>query len=363
MKTADIVNRLAIKLPTFVDDFTTNHAVLSVTRSGTTVTVTTFDEHGLSVDSAVNIVGARTPITIDTIVRIGIMATLTTDTDHDATETIGFENVEIEGATEPEFNGTFKLLTVPNRRNIMFQVDDSGPLSATGSPLLVNGENIFNTYNGLQKVTAVPTTTTFEYETENDTLFTPASGVISAKERPRISAGVSYERILSSYTSQLDSDIWIFVVMEDAIAQKNRQITVDSTDNLQRTNYFEQRITQTLSLYLFIPSTTEIAARKARDKAEELFLPICRSILLLKFDSLLSEKFVNPLQFNGHGFHDYNSAFYVHRFTFEQTLQMAFEDTVGADDDVAFRDICLTMGVDVGTETIDTDIDLDDEPL
>lgn len=363
MRTSDIVNRLAIKLPTFVDDFTTNHDVLSITRFGTTVTVITFDDHNLSVGSAVNIVGARTPITITTIIRVGTMATLTTDADHDVTETIGFENVEIEGATESEFNGTFNILSVINRRNIIFQVEDSGPSSATGSPLLVNGENIFNTYNGLQEVTAVPTTTTFEYEVENGTLFTPASGVISAKERPRISAGVSYDRIMPAYTAQPDSNLWIFVVMDDALAQKNRQITVDSLDNLQRTHYFNQRITQGLSLYLFIPSTTEIVARKARDKAEELFLPICRSILLLKFDSLLSEKFVNPLQFNGHGFHEYNSSVYVHRYTFEQTIQMAVEDTVGADDDVAFRDICLTTGLDVGTETFDTDIDLDDEPL
>ena len=38
---------------------------------------------------------------------------------------------------------------------------------------------------------------------------------------------------------------------------------------------------------------------------------------------------------------------------------MSFEDTVGPDDDVAFRDIDLTIGLDVGTETFDTSIDLD----
>lgn len=151
--------------------------------------------------------------------------------------------------------------------------------------------------------------------------------------------------------------------MGDAIAQKNRNITVDSTDNIQRSQNFNQRITQSLSLYLFFPSTNEIAARQSRDRAEELLLPICQSILFARFDSLLSAKFVNPLQFSDHGFHDYNGAFYVHRFAFEETLQMTFEDTVGADPDVAFRDISMTMGLDVGTETFTTDIDLDDEPL
>lgn len=363
MRAADIVTQLAIKLPTLVDDFTLNYDVVSLVRSATTVTVTTTTAHNLSVGKAVNIVGARTPIEILSIDRNGIVATLITASDHDVTKTAGFENVEIEEVNESEFNGTFKLLSVSNRRTITFQVDDSGPISATGSHLLINGENIFNTYNGLQEITAVPSLTTFEYEVTNSNLFTPASGVIVAKTRPLISAAVSYDRILASYTKQIEDNIWLFVVMGNAIAQKNRQITVDSTDNIQRTHYFNQRITQVLSLYLFIPSTSEIAARQARDRAEELLLPICQSILFAKFDSLLSVRFVNPLQFNAHGFHDYNSAFYVHQYTFEETLQMTFEDTAGADDDVAFRDIEMTMGLDVGTETFETKIDLDDNPL
>lgn len=363
MRASDIVAQLSVKLPALVDDFTLNHDIVSLVRSGTTVTATTASAHNLSVGKAVNIVGARTPISIISIDRIGIIATLVTDADHDVTKTAGFENVEIEGATESEFNGVFKLLNATNRRSITFQVADSGPTSATGLPLLINGENIFNTYNGLHKITVVPSTVMFEYEVINSSLFTPASGVIVAKTTPLISAAVTYDRILSSYTQQVSEHIWLFVVMGDALAQKNRQITVDSTDNIQRTHFFNQRLTQVVSLYLFIPSTNEIAARQARDRAEELLLPLCQSILLKKFDSLLSAQFVNPLQLNSHGFHDYNTAFYVHRYTFEQTIQMSFDDTVGPDDDVAFRDIELTMGLDVGTETFDTDINLDDEPL
>jgi len=363
MRASDIVNQLAVKLPSLVDDFTKNSDVVSLTRSGTTVTVTTASDHSLSIGNSVNIVGARTPIIISSIDRVGIIATMVTASDHDITKTAGFENVEIEGATEPEFNGTFKLLSVPNRRIITFQVIDSGPLSATGSPLLINGENIFNTYNGLRQVTAVPSTVTFEYEVTNSGLFTPASGTISAKTTPLISSAVNFDRILSSYTKQVTDDTWLFVVMGDAIAHKNRNITVDSTDNLQRSHYFNQRITQALSLYLFIPATNEIASRQARDRAEELLLPICQSILFARFDSLLTARFVNPLQFDDHGFHSYNTSFYVHRYTFEETLQMTFEDTVGHDPDVAFRDISLTMGLDIGTETFTTDINLDDVPL
>jgi len=367
MRSSDIVAQLAIKLPTFVDDFTSNFSVSSLVRLNNTVTVTTTADHGLLVGKAVNIVGALTPIVIESIDRVGIQATLVTASPHDFTETIGFENVIIEGANESEFNGTFPVLSVPtgvaNRRTIRFQVADSGPIAATGSPLLLNGSNIFQGYNGLRLVTAVPSTTVFEYEITDTTLFSPASGAIFSKTSPRISSSVSFERILDAYTKQTVDNAWLFVVMGDGIAQKNRKINLDSTDNIQKTQFFDQRLTQTASLFLLLPTSSEIAARNARDRAEELLQAITKSILLSKFDTLFSNRFNNPLQFNEHGFQDYNGSFYVHRYTFEATIQMGFEDTVGADGDVAFRDICMTMGLDVGNETFDTNINLDVEPL
>ena len=362
MKSSDFVNQLALKLPSLVDDFTTNLSVISLTRSGTTVTATTASAHGLVVGKAVNIVGAKSPIVIGSIERNGIVATLITDTDHDMTEG-AFTEVEIEGATESEFNGVFPLLSVSNRRAISFKVSDAGPISVTGAPLLLNGESPLRSYNGLHQVTDVPTTDSFTYEITNNSVFTPASGDILAKILPRISASVGFDRILDAYTQQPQDEAWLFVVMGDGIANKNRKIDIDSTDNTQRSHYFEQRITQVVSLFLFIPTSAQIAGRKARDRAEELLRPICQSILFQRFDSLLSSGSFNPLQFNEHGFEAYNRAFYVHRYTFEATLQMSFEDTVGFDEDVAFRDIFLTMGLDVGTETFNTDIDLDDAPL
>ncbi len=363
MRASDFVEQLAIRLPSLADDFTTNNSVSSLTRVANTVTVVTTEDHNLAVGEAVNISGAFTPISISSIDRVGIVATLITDSDHDFTETIGFLTVEIEGATESEFNGSFKRLRVLNRRTITFQVDDSGPTSSTGSPLLLNGSSFLQSYNGLKAVLTVPTTTSFTYNIEDSTLFTPASGTIVARKKPRISAAVTYGRILQSYTKQQVKQLWLFIVMGDGIVQKNRRIEVDSTDNLQKMQFFNQRITQAVTLYLFSPTTDEIAARDARDRAEELLKPICQSILLSKFDTLLSCSLDNPLQFNEHGAHDYNTAFYVHRYTFEATLSMSFEDTVGPDEDVAFRDISMTIGLNVGTETFDTSIDLDDEPL
>lgn len=325
------------------------------------MTATTTAVHGLSAGKQVNITGAQTPITINSIDRVGIVATMVTDDDHDMTENAGFD-VQIDGATESEFNGTFKLLNVPNRRTIKFLVADSGPTSATGSLLLLNGSNPFQTYNGLREVTAVPTTTTFEYEVTDSTLFTPATGIIVAKTKPRVSAAVNFDRILEAYTKQKTDEAWLFVVMGDAVADKNRNIDTDSTDNIQRGNYFNQRLIQTVQLFVFLPTSRQIAARAARDRCEELLKPICNSVLTAKFPSLV-ENNNNPLMITGHGTQAYNTGFYAHLYAFEATLQLGPSDIFVPSDDVAFRDMDITIGLDVGAETFNTLIDLDDEPL
>lgn len=360
MKSNDIVNQIARVLPTLVDDFTTQIAIDSVTRVGTIATATTTAAHGLVVGKQANITGAQTPITITDIDRNGMIATLITDTDHDMTENAGF-NVQISGANEAEFNGTFVLLSVPNRRTLTFVIDDSGPVSATGLPLLLNGSSPLQSYNGLKLVEAVPTPTTFEYSVP-DNIFTPANGTIIAKTNPRVSTAVDFDRLVAAYTKQQPDEAWLFVVLGDALASKNRQIDVDSTDNLQIGHYFNQRIIQAVSVYVFLPASGEIGAADARDRCEELLKPICNSILGVRFPSLV-ENSNNPLMLTGHGLQAYNTAFYAHQYAYEATIQLGQSDVFVPEDDVAFRCIDMTMGLDVGTETFNTLIDLDDQPF
>lgn len=362
MRAKDIITQLTIKLPVLVDDFTDPFTVTSLTRSGTTVTVTTSAAHGLNVNRAVNITGAQTPITISTITRVGVLATMVTATDHDMTEG-EFTDVEIIGATEAEFNGTFTLQRVLNRRTITFIVADSGPTSATGSPLLLNGSSVLQSYNGLVGVTAVPSTTTFQYEITDSTLFTPASGTITAQTSPRISGAATSEKAVASYTKQKTDKAWLYVVMGDTIASKDRSLLIDGTANVQRTQFFKQYAAETVSLFAFIPSSDQISARKASDRARELLRPICQSILFAKFDSLLANGSYNALMFSEAGIEGYNDAFYIHRYTFEMQILFGIDDTIGADEDVAFRDISMSQGHNVGTGVIDSEIDLDDEPL
>ncbi len=359
MKAEAIVQQLALLLPAVTDKFTDNFSVSSLVRSSTTVTATTTVAHGRAVGQQANITGAQTPLTISSLTRLGVVGTLVTDNRHDLTEGVSL-TVEISGAVEAEFNGTFTILIVPNRKTVTFTMADSGATTATGTPLLLNGASALQTYNGLQQITAVPTTTTFEYEITDTTLFSPAAGTIEARTQPRISAHADAELLIKAYTTKPQDKLWAFVVLGDSVASKSRKINSDAVDNLQLGNEYRQQIIDPFSVYVFFPTSAEIGARESRDNAQDIYRPLCQSLLFSKIDSDLAVGAQNPIIFTDHGFFAYNQAFYVHVYNFQTVADLTFDDTVGHSLDVAFRDIEMTLGVDVGTGVMTADINLDD---
>ena len=360
MIASEIVNHLANTLPKLSDAFTGNFAVTSLTSAGTIATATTSANHGLNIGDQVYIRGAQTPIAISTLTRTGTIATVTTDADHDLTEYEG-ATVEIDGAVEPEFNGLFPLLTVDNRRVFTFTIADTGATNATGAPLLLNGFNVFDSYNGLREVSATPTTTSFEY-TLSQVLHSPASGSIEAGAMPRISSTVDIESAIRAYTKQPTGDAWLMVVLGDAVANRSRRTQIDSTDLIYSDQFYDQRLIQGVSFYVFYPCSETIAGSQARDVCEQLLRPICQSVLGKSFSSLV-EGTSNPLMLVGHGSEAYNGAVYIHRYDFEATLLMGASDIYQPDDSVAFRDIALDMCFAHGSQNITNNINLDDKPL
>ena len=367
MRAEEVILQLAKELPRFTDNFNNVISVISiVTGVQNEAIVTTDIAHGLSVGQGVVIKGSESPIIITKIERVLNIATVTTQSDHDVTQGTPTELI-IAGSPEPNFNGTKNILSpngVPNRRTIKIQVDDTGFALAEGG-FLLNGSNVFQSYNGVFGVASIISPTVFTYTMGQDAL-PDAQGTITISSNTRVSGAVSLSAALASYTRQ-DDKLWAFVVLGDAVASKNRAIESDATDNQQRQGSgadYRQQLIQEMAVYLFVPSANEIAGRKARDLAQSMFRPICRSILFHKFDSNLFVGKFNPLQFSGHGSEAFESgAIYIHQYSFTQVEELYFDDTVGFDDNVAFRDICFEMGVNVGTEQLTACIDLDDEPI
>lgn len=365
MKALELVSQLALLLPQLTDRLTDDVPVLSLTRAGTVVTALCAAPHGLKVGSAVVITGAVVPITISSFTRSGTVGTIVTASDHDLTSAIA-PTVQTSGAVEAEFNGTFTVLGIDNRRTIRVSMADAGPVTASGSPILRGGESQLRQYNSAYAVIEVPTATSFRFVNAVASLPNPV-GTIIARAKPRIAAVVEPQRALAAYTEKGLNQHWLFAVLEDVVASKDREISSDAVSNLQRGNFFRQQLIQPFTLYLFIPSDAEIGGRIARDEAEDLFRPICRSVVNSKLDSGLRVGRQGTVQFVSHGTFAYNTAVYVHAYAFQQVVDLTFEDTVGPDLDVAFREIVLTQFPDLeggtGLANLVSNIDLDDAPL
>lgn len=369
MRAADVVAQLAVLLPQRTDQFTGNVVVSSLTRAGTTMTAVTAVPHDMEDGDAVAIVGATTQITIGSLTRSGEVGTLVTDSDHDLTDGVN-PTITTSGAAESEFNGTFDVINVDNRRTVRFVMADAGATTATGSPILEDAESALRSYDSTFEVTTVPTPTSFTFEQPDTTLLDPApTASIEARTKPRISAGVNPERILAAYTKKEVDELWLFAVLGDVNASKSRAIRSDAIDNLMPGDNFRQQIIQSVTLYMFVPAERQIAAATARDDSEDLFQPICQSVLGSSFDSGLFVGEEGKLQFVGHGTWDYNTSVYVHQYAFQQVVDLYEQDTVGPDLDVAFRNIDMTStpelpsGQTEDTPVLTAIIDLDDVPL
>ena len=365
MKAADIVAQLAGRLPLLTDYFSTQIGISAISASGTTVTVTTSAAHPLEVGQNVYMKGAQYAIAISWFTRSGTVGTIETGEDHDLTLPIA-ETIETAGAAESEFNGTFETINVVNRRTLTVTMADSGAVFATGDRVLLDAASIYQRFGGLVEIATVADTTHFTYELAADIGSPyPAGGAgIEIKAAPRIGSALTIPRAMAGYTKQNALTVgWLCVVLGDVVASGDRNSRSDAVYEAVRGQY-EQKVLQPFTILLALPCASKVSAGDVRDTAEELLSPICRAVLGHPFDSQMDGGTYYPAVFRRHGFVDYTDAAYWHAFEFEQMASITFEDTVGPDDDVAFRDISLALSPDLGgTGTMEAAIDLDDTPL
>lgn len=348
MKAAPVVAQLSNLLPQFTSFFNESYTVQSLTRSGTTMTCRVTEQHGLAPGDPITITGADTPLAVSSFTRVDEIGTIVTTSPHDRTfpsnpYTDLSLTAEMSGAVEPEFNGTFTICGITNRNTIQVRMDDSGPLVSTGTLRLAASASSQQSYNHTFAIDRVDDPTSFTFAETNTALLDP-TGTIVAKGPTRVSAAASLERAVASYTQQQPGDAWMWVIIGDVTASKDRANLTDFVANLQPGNHFRQQIEQPVALYVFLPATDEIAGRVQRDDCEDIFAAIAKSLLGARFDSGMFAGENGSLQFLSHGTTDFNAGVvYVHEYLFSSTVELVFEDTVGPVADVAFRDIDLTV--------------------
>lgn len=363
MKAEDVVVQLRAILPRVTDLFSEKVSISSLTRSSTTVTAVTSTAHGLATGNTIIIGGALTPTDISSLTFTDGIATAITASNHDLTE--GWENtkpsdsaqIQITGAGESEYNGLNNLNSVLKRTKFTYEVTGTPASPATGSPQLLQQFNAG--YNGVHTITVVdPTTFTYEItQTPN----TPAQGTIEVHKTVRISRVLNIERALEAYTKKADNKLWGFVVLDDVIPSKDRQVESDATGIRGAGTDVHQRLLTPFSVFVFIPTTSEISGAAARDQIEDIRPFLYKALLGVRFDTSLQSETQYGIISEGDLFSAYNGAVYMHQFVFSTITDIIIEDTVDPDFNVAFRNIELNFLDEFDTVELSANVDLDEE--
>ena len=358
MKASDVIVQLAAALPSRTTLFSDTLAIASLSRAGSTVTATTAGAHPLVTGDSITVTGATSPNSITSLTSVGGVATAVTLDNHDLTE--GFQDtVTIIGADQSEYNGTLKLLTVPNRKTFTYSVSGTPTTPATGSIFLQ--ENKRASYNGRFIITVTsPTTFTYTIATEPGS---PAGGMPVAHTTIRISGAITPERAIEAYTKQQLSDLWAFVVVDDTDVNRDRALTNDANITLGIPGSNRIRLIENFSVYVIVSSTGSIAGREERDLMDDVATDMYASLAGVVLPSNLSCERRFIVAPNGDGFFAYAGSYYMHRFTFQTVKDIVTDDIFLPSDNVAFRDIQLTTLNDFENVLTDVTANLDDEPL
>lgn len=372
MKAQDIVNLLSKTIPKYTAAFSNSVNIDSIIPSGSTATVTTAVAHNMTDGQNIAILGADAPVQIASLSRVTTFATIETVQDHDLTlserdKINGGKTVTLSGATESEFNGTFSLLEVTNRRKIIIAVADSGATSISGSPLIddANG-GIFNGLFAIFNVTSI----TFDY-TLPVTYTLPAAGSAVAQASIRVGMVLDINQYLTdSYTASPVGEDHLIVQLGDVTRSKNKNETSDASDSSVSEYSYTPTFIQTFAVYIIQNMTNTLGGAEARDLVESVYIPaLFKALERVKLDTGFAFSQYRTTCTEHGVFHfgveeSKGKALYIHEVVFEQLAVLdKVSDTVAPDDDVAMRDVDYTISSDLGTGTLTANVDLDKEPI
>jgi len=271
--------------------------------------------------------------------------------------------VDIDGADQPEYNGVRPLIAVPNRRKFIYEITGNPSSPGTGAIFLRTGSNTRD-YNGRFEATVTsPTTFTYQITSMPES---PAQGAPLARVRNRISRSERLSRAADSYTRQPPGDYWAYVVLENPAPSQSRATVTDATARISIGTAFRQPRIEQFSVYVFAPTTDEIAAGLVRDTMPEVASILFKSLLGVKLPTAFSNHRHDGVIWSGEANVTDNPAYYIHQFVFETTVDITACDIIENEDSVAFRDIEIDyMSEFKSSDNIimQSDINLDEDPL
>ena len=369
-------------------------SIASITRVARTVTVTTSSPHNLFTGITLEIVGAdqqdyngehlirvtsatkftylilTNPVTPATTtgaltaeVNLAIGETVNNHAMRSTYSNFDLSEKEaqfyITGADQAGYNGLQTAVNILNRKQVTFSLSSEPVTPATGTIYLM--DNFERGYNGLHQIT-VTDTDKFTYAI-SETPETPAQTIstIYAKNNLRISAAVSQQRVLESYSRQSTDKYWLFATMGTSTISKDRKIENDATTTLMPGQSFRLLSIQSLSIYVVAPSSSSLSASAVSDSMIDVEVAIYKSLLGKHFTSPFAsdDKFYLTPVSNQNAYYD--TSVYIHEYSFETVGYITYYDTLLPTIDIVVP--FLRIDGDYNNNVLSTNINLDDNPV
>lgn len=243
----------------------------------------------------------------------GDVLRITTSEDHDLT--LGYTGqITLSGFTDSGLNNSFTLISVPSRNT--FEIEYSILPTLTGSEVLREEREIG--INGIFTVNMVIDVDTYEIDLTGKPVFYPGTvPVLNRIKSMRMSISIDSERANASYTKQTDPNkLWLYVVMGDATASKDRRTKTDATNDVTAQNPTDVLMINTFSILVFFPTHNQTLGGDASQKAwEEIYLYMLAVGSGANFESF--GRYDSLTTLISHGPSSYNNGYYVHAYVFE----------------------------------------------
>lgn len=332
MKLLNLINIITERLPQLTDLFSDTLSVDTIVQTGGTVTVTTTSSHGLTTGDRIVMSGAKSGVEIDIPSSQIIDNTVIFKTIQKHNIVSGFNFiefspsptvVEIQG-TDAFYNGIQTVVDpVPNKNTFSVEFESTPPPITTGTPVAFAGAE--KGYNGTHNITVI-SSTGFTFPIEGDPLSPFNIPEITVHTNFRISATLTLERAVGSYTEQNMNKYWLFVASTADTASKDRNVNSDAVTERYNGVSFRFRILSDFSLFIIAPTSNEIAARVThdilQDLRDKLFTILCG---VPTFTENASQDFFQ-INFVGSSLSVYNTAFVVQEYAWQGLYDITYRD-------------------------------------
>lgn len=337
MKMSDVIAALQANLPTVTDYFCNSYSVTNAQVNNNAITFTTNVDHDLAVGFSVSVTGVKNGIVISSVSVTDGIATLNFASDHGLNYDQYYQQkITIVGSANAD--GQYDVIDVPNPTRLLISFAGT---DITGNAMLAVDEG----FDGFYQVDAVPAQNQFTVTARSDIFLKPQLALTGGKAQTsiRISGSADMDRFNAAYTAQKNGDCWLVVTPPENRTSRDRNVTTDAITAYGQfgpgNGPLDIRVLhiETVEIYAVIPASMELAGRQAADIAENVRWQLYRSLCgadLPTGASIADKTAIMPVE-DGYFSYLTDNTTYTHRYVFERTVYMTFNDTVVPKDQTA----------------------------